>query len=137
MLGTPLIRDPGSELAYSNAGYLRLAQSSKKQRVANTGALCRQAVLSPAGAAGLLDPDWPILWSCGGWRVSCTDYLAFCEAFSAHSLVLGKRDINPPPRMSGVECTNRDVPSAGKEAANAYCVDPMWPQAPPPRCVST
>jgi CubicO group peptidase (beta-lactamase class C family) len=40
---------------------------------------CREAVLKPVGAAGVLDPTWGVLWSTGGWRMAGADYLAFLD----------------------------------------------------------
>jgi CubicO group peptidase (beta-lactamase class C family) len=101
MLATPLVREPGSAFAYSNGDYLLLGAIIEETTDRNYEEFCRAAVLTPAGANGALDPEWPVLWSHGGWRMSGADYLAFYETFGPHSTVLGKRAVDWMLNRSG------------------------------------
>lgn len=84
-----LLRDPGKQFAYSNAGYMALGAVVEEATGRSYEDSCRDAVLKPAGAAGALDPQWGVLWSAGGWRMTGADYLAFYEQFDLTRSALG------------------------------------------------
>jgi CubicO group peptidase (beta-lactamase class C family) len=79
VLASRLQRDPGERYAYSNAGYLLLGAVIEEATERRYDEHCRSAVLTPAGAAGELDPMWRVMSSYGGWRMRGADYLAFFD----------------------------------------------------------
>jgi CubicO group peptidase (beta-lactamase class C family)/dienelactone hydrolase len=91
VLAAGLLRDPGKEYAYSNAGYLALGGVIEEATGQAYEDYCRGAVLQPAGAAGALDPGWRVMSSYGGWRMSGGDYLAFLEQLDPARAALGAR----------------------------------------------
>jgi CubicO group peptidase (beta-lactamase class C family) len=84
-----LVRNPGQQFAYSNAGYLVLGAVIEEMTERPYEDYCRSAVLTPAGAAGELDPTWRVMSSFGGWRMTGADYLAFFEQFDPAAAKLG------------------------------------------------
>ncbi len=91
VLATHLDREPGTEFAYSNAGYLLLGAIIEEASGARYEDYCRAAVLTPTGASGGLDPDLAVLWAFGGWRMDGANYLAFYEIFDPRTSPLGPR----------------------------------------------
>ena len=89
LLTTQLVREPGSAFAYSNAGYLLLGAIIEEATGRRYDDYCRDAVLTPTGASGKLDPTLAVLWSYGGWHMSGADYLAFYDVFNSKSSLLG------------------------------------------------
>ena len=89
VLGTKLARDPGRQFAYSNAGYLVLGAVVEEATGRSYENFCRGAVLTPAGAAGELEPTWRVMSSYGGWRMRGADYLAFLEQLDPAAAKLG------------------------------------------------
>lgn len=79
ILAQQLHREPGQRFAYSNSGYLVLGAIVEEAVRRPYADHCRDAVLTPAGAVGALDPLWAVLWSTGGWRMTGADYLAFFD----------------------------------------------------------
>lgn len=90
LLGEPLLRDPGADFAYSNAGYMLLGAVIEEATGNSYEDYCRDAVLRPAGAAGALDPTWGVLWATGGWRMTGSDYLAFLDQHAPGRATWGK-----------------------------------------------
>jgi CubicO group peptidase (beta-lactamase class C family) len=89
VFGVPLVRDPGKEFGYSNAGYLVLGSVIEEATGRPYEDYCRHAVLKPAGAAGELEPAWRVMGSYGGWRMNGADYLAFLEQLDPAGTPLG------------------------------------------------
>ena len=89
VLGPELVRDPGKEFAYSNAGYLALGAVIEEATGQPYESYCRDAVLTPAGARGQLHPVWRVMSSYGGWQMTGADYLAFFEQFDPVDVRLG------------------------------------------------
>jgi CubicO group peptidase (beta-lactamase class C family) len=85
-----LTRDPGTAFDYSNAGYLVLAAVIEEASGRPYATYCRDAVLTPLGAAGGLDPTWAIIGPFGGWRLSGESYLRFTDIFDPANPTLGK-----------------------------------------------
>jgi CubicO group peptidase (beta-lactamase class C family)/dienelactone hydrolase len=79
ILAQHLHREPGQQFAYSNSGYLVLGAVVEEAAGRPYAAHCRDAVLTSAGAVGMLDPQWAVLWSTGGWSMTGADYLAFFD----------------------------------------------------------
>ena len=79
LLGEKLQRDPGEAFAYSNAGYMLLGAAVEEATGQAYEGYCREAVLTPIGVTGALDPTWGVLWATGGWRMAGADYLAFLD----------------------------------------------------------
>lgn len=90
ILGAPLLRDPGQAFAYSNGGYFVLGAVIEEAAGRSYETYCRDKVLVPAGAKGVLDPAWAVLSSAGGWRMSGADYLAFFEQFDPARATFGQ-----------------------------------------------
>ena len=86
-----LVRDPGKEFGYSNAGYLVLGAVIEEATGRSYEDYCRDAVLKPAGAAGELEPAWRVMGSYGGWRMNGADYLAFLEQLDPAGTELGAK----------------------------------------------
>jgi CubicO group peptidase (beta-lactamase class C family) len=84
-----LAHDPGTKFVYSNTGYLALGALIEEVTGKGYAPYCREAVLAPLGLAGELDPNWRVMWSYGGWRMTADDYLAFLDLFDATDLRLG------------------------------------------------
>jgi CubicO group peptidase (beta-lactamase class C family) len=93
VLRTKLVRDPGRQFAYSNAGFLILGAIIEEATGRTYEDYCRAAVLSPAGAAGELEPAWRVMSSYGGWRMRGADYLAFLEQLDPAGAKLGPQTI--------------------------------------------
>ncbi len=89
VLNHPLVNDPGSKFVYSNTGYLVLGMIIEEATGKLYAPFCREAVLVPYGLAGDLEPDWRLLWSYAGWRMTADDYLSFLDLFAAEDQRLG------------------------------------------------
>jgi CubicO group peptidase (beta-lactamase class C family) len=85
-----LADEPGEKFAYSNTGYLALGLIVEQASGQRYVPYCRQAVLAPLGIAGELEPDWRVLWSFAGWRMTADDYLTLLDLFAADDGRLGK-----------------------------------------------
>jgi CubicO group peptidase (beta-lactamase class C family) len=81
VLATKLAREPGEKFAYSNGGYLALGAIVEEATGRPYEEYCRDAVLTPAGASGSLEPTWRVMAAYGGWRMAGADYLAFYDTF--------------------------------------------------------
>ena len=88
---TWLAHDPGEQFVYSNAGYLALGSVIEEATGRSYEDYCRAAVLTPAGAAGELEPTWRVMSSYGGWRMTGADYLAFFDRFDPAAAALGTK----------------------------------------------
>jgi CubicO group peptidase (beta-lactamase class C family) len=91
VLATGLRRDPGTEFAYSNAGYLALGAVIEEVTGQDYESYCRDAVLTASGAAGRLDPAWRVMGAYGGWQMSGADYLSFLEQLDLAAARFGPR----------------------------------------------
>jgi len=85
-----LIHDPGTAFDYSNAGYLVLGAVIEEATGKAYASYCRDAVLTPEGATGELDPKWALIAPFGGWRLSAENYLRFTDIFDPANPTLGK-----------------------------------------------
>jgi len=86
-----LVRTPGDRFAYSNAGYLALGAVIEEATGQPYETYCRNAVLTPVGATGELEPSWRVMSSYGGWRMRGADYLAFFEQFNPTEAKFGTK----------------------------------------------
>jgi CubicO group peptidase (beta-lactamase class C family) len=84
-----LAHDPGAKFVYSNTGYVALGAIIEEATGKGYAPYCREAVLAPLGLKADLDPNWRVMWSYGGWRMTADDYLAFLDLFDATDLRLG------------------------------------------------
>ena len=89
VLQRPLVRDDGLRHSYSNANYLLLGAIIEEASGRPYEEYCRDVVLVPAGAKGMLDPAWRVMGPYGGWRLTGRDYLAFFETFDVAGGRLG------------------------------------------------
>ncbi len=89
ILRSKLARDPGTAFDYSNAGYIVLAAVIEEASGRPYASYCRDAVLTPAGAGGSLDPTWSLIGPFGGWRLSAANYLRVTELFDPANSTLG------------------------------------------------
>lgn len=105
-LEATLPRAPGSAFRYANAPYLLLGVAIAEADGRPYAEACRARVLAPLGIAdAALDPDWAVLSSFGGWKLSAPEYLAFLRGFDADSPVLG-----PKARDFLLDANGKDVP---------------------------
>jgi CubicO group peptidase (beta-lactamase class C family) len=84
-----LVSEPGAKFIYSNTGYLVLGAIIEEATGKRYAPYCREAVLAPLGVAGELEPNWRVMWSYGGWRMTADDYLTFLDLFDAEDRKLG------------------------------------------------
>jgi CubicO group peptidase (beta-lactamase class C family) len=86
----PLKREPGTQVSYSNAGYVALSAVIEQATGKPCEVFCREAILARLGIAGpRLHPDWRVLGGAGGWFTSGDDYLRFLEIFDPAHPFLG------------------------------------------------
>ena len=89
-LARTLPRAPGERFAYTNVAYLALGAAIEAADGRPYADACAARALAPLGLdAVTLDPDWAVLSSFAGWRLSAPEYLAFLRAFDDDSPVLG------------------------------------------------
>jgi len=74
-----LATEPGAQYGYSNTGYALLGAIIEEAAGKPYAAYCRDAVLTPAGATGELEPGWQVMSAYGGWRLRGEDYLKFFD----------------------------------------------------------
>ena len=81
IIKVPLVREPGSELEYTNTGYLLLGQIIEVLTGKSYVAAGEERVLARAGIkAASLDRDWgPLMQAAAGWALSGPEYLAFAR----------------------------------------------------------
>src|SRR6185295_14242700 len=84
-----LVHEPGTAYDYSNAGYLTLGAVIEEASGKPYASYCRDAVLTPTGATGELDPKWALIGPFGGWRLSAENYLRFTDIFDPANPTLG------------------------------------------------
>ena len=85
------VTTPGSAYAYSNANFLLLGLMLAEQRGRPYAEDIAARLLTPLEIRGAaMDPDWRVLDSTGGWRLSPAEYLAFLRA------ALGSTALIPP-----------------------------------------
>jgi CubicO group peptidase (beta-lactamase class C family) len=83
---------PGKNYSYTNISFLILGVIIEAVTGEAYEKYCNEAVLNPLGITGAgLDPDWRVLSSYGGWRLSGPQYLRFMEVFAPDSQVLGRK----------------------------------------------
>jgi len=106
-LNQNLVSEPGTKFIYSNTGYLALGAVIEEATGKRYAPYCREAVLAPLGVAGELDPNWRVMWSYGGWRMTADDYLTFLDLFDAEDRKLGANVkswmLEPPYKTAEVE----------------------------------
>jgi CubicO group peptidase (beta-lactamase class C family) len=69
-LKKPLLREPVSQYAYSNTGYLVLTAVIEEKAGKPYQDYCREAVFDKLGIAGArLNPDWRQFSGAGGWII--------------------------------------------------------------------
>jgi CubicO group peptidase (beta-lactamase class C family) len=88
-LSQKLEHAPGTKFVYSNTGYLALGTVVEEASGMPYAPHCREAVLTPLGLAGELEPSWRVMWSYGGWRMAARHYLAFLDLFDTDDPRLG------------------------------------------------
>src|SRR5262245_46264324 len=89
-LKNPLKREPGSQFAYSNTGYLVLTAIIEEKSGNPYETYCREAVFDKLGiTSARLDPNWRHYSGAGGWTIAGTDYLALLEVFNPANDFLG------------------------------------------------
>jgi CubicO group peptidase (beta-lactamase class C family)/dienelactone hydrolase len=111
ILAQHLLREPGQQFAYSNSGYLVLGAVVEEATGRPYADHCRDAVLTSAGAVGMLDPLWAVLWSTGGWRMTGADYLAFFDQLDPARAKFGPAIRNWMLDPSGKTFGTRNPPS--------------------------
>jgi CubicO group peptidase (beta-lactamase class C family) len=80
-LRRPLGSGPGERYRYSNTGYFALGAVIEGIAGIPYAEACREALLRRLHIKGAgLDPDWGVLASAGGWRLSGPEYLAVYRA---------------------------------------------------------
>jgi len=84
-----LVREPGAEYAYGNAGYLLLGAVIEEASREPYLSYCRKAVLEPLGLSGDFEPAWRVSSSLGAWRMRGEDYLRFLDLLAADDQRLG------------------------------------------------
>jgi CubicO group peptidase (beta-lactamase class C family) len=88
LLKRPLPRMPGEGFAYSNVGYIVLAEVIKEISGTNYEGYCRSAVFDPMGIrSARLSPRNAIHSGAGGWEMTGADYLAFYEALFTGKII--------------------------------------------------
>jgi CubicO group peptidase (beta-lactamase class C family) len=86
----PLKREPGSQYAYSGAGYMALAAVIEQRTGKPYETYCHEAVFAKLGIkSARLHPDWRVLGASGGWIISGDDYLRFLNVFDPANPFLG------------------------------------------------
>ncbi len=89
VLRFPLVGVPGATHAYSNAGYMLLAQIVEEVSGQPYEAFCRAEVLARAGITGAaVDPQFAWRDGVGGWRMNLPQYLAFAGMFESRPAAL-------------------------------------------------
>jgi CubicO group peptidase (beta-lactamase class C family) len=92
LFARPLQFEPGERFEYSNANYLVLGAIIEETAGQSYERYCKDAVLTPLGARdAMLDPEWRILSSYGGWRMPLEQYGRFYQAFAPGNLAIGPR----------------------------------------------
>lgn len=93
-LRNELENKPGKIYTYTNISFLILGVMIEEVTGQPYEKYCNQAVLNPLGITGAgLDPEWRILSSYGGWKLSGPQYLRFMEAFAPDSNILGRKSL--------------------------------------------
>lgn len=87
-LTIPLQSDPGTQMSYSNGGYLILGFLVQVLSHTDYETACRKP-LTAMGANGYIDPKMRQRSPNGGWEVSAVDYARFGQIFDEHSPLLG------------------------------------------------
>jgi len=89
-----LEHQPGETYAYTNVSFLILGVIIEEVTGEPYENFCNEAVLNPLGITGAgLDPEWRILSSYGGWKLSGPQYLRFMEIFAPGSHILGHKTL--------------------------------------------
>jgi CubicO group peptidase (beta-lactamase class C family) len=84
-----LLRDPGSEMSYSNSGYLTLTAVIEERSGRPYESYCRDHVLRGLSIDARLHPEWSIYSGSGGWMVAGADYLKFLDIFDPRHPFIG------------------------------------------------
>lgn len=85
-----LKREPGTQVSYSNAGYMALSAVIEQATGKPYEVFCREAVFAKLGiTSAKLHPDWRVLGGSGGWFIPGDDYLRFLEVFDPRHPFLG------------------------------------------------
>jgi CubicO group peptidase (beta-lactamase class C family) len=90
-LASPLAREPGAGMTYSNIGYLTLGVVIEAVSGNDYEDQCRRTALEPMGASGSIDPELRHRAPNGGWRISAVDYAKFVQVWDGKSGLLGSR----------------------------------------------
>jgi len=92
LFARPLAYGPGERFEYSNAGYLMLGAIVEEAAGQSYERYCRDTVLAQLGARdAMLDPQWRILSSYGGWKMPLAQYGRFYQAFAPSNPAIGPR----------------------------------------------
>jgi CubicO group peptidase (beta-lactamase class C family) len=96
---------------YNNVNYAALGLVIEAKTKQPYETWCRKTVLAPVGAgAATLNPQWAVMSSFGGWRISALDYARFLDHFRPASKLMKtgpaawpKTDVNGVSYGIGVE----------------------------------
>lgn len=81
---------PGERYSYTNAAYLLLGAVIEEATGRDYESYCRTTVLAPLGVrSAALFPQWRIMSSYGGWRMTLADYGRFYQAFAEGNPAIG------------------------------------------------
>jgi CubicO group peptidase (beta-lactamase class C family) len=76
---------------YNNANYAMLGAAIRKVTGKTYEEACKELVFEPLGISNVsLNPDWRIMSSWGGWKLSAFDNLKFVNAYFDRRKVIGK-----------------------------------------------
>lgn len=79
----------GESFAYNNANYAMLGAVISKLTNKTYEQACNELVFIPAGVENAtLNPDWRIMSSWGGWKLSAVSFLKFIDTYYADSKVM-------------------------------------------------
>ncbi len=125
-LKVPLSSVPGAEYAYSNTSYAVLGAIIEEAAGKPYETYCRDAVLTPVGAKGGLDPVWAVLSSYGGWRLTGEDYLRFFDQVDPAGGKLGpvaaKWAADPAGKSNGGNATWYGLGTNTRKTANGFTI---------------
>jgi len=82
---------------YNNANFAMLGAAISRITGKSYEQACNELVLAPAGISdSVLNPDWRIMSSWGGWKISALGYQKFVNAYFNSEGVLGKSPFDFP-----------------------------------------
>ena len=89
--------EEGQSYNYNNANYAMLGLAITTVTGLSYEKACNQLVLVPAGVRNAkLNPEWRIMASWGGWKMSAVDYLSFVNYYFNSKAKMGKSPTSFP-----------------------------------------